>query len=78
MRVKRVHKTVGIYKKYKTPKPVPKVTTNKKLYTVNRVRLEFIMDAVRDADIVDKLNSVPNKSDYIRNLIRADIKKGTQ
>ncbi len=27
-----------------------------------------------DQDIIDKLNSVPNKSDYIRELIRKDIK----
>lgn len=30
---------------------------------------------VSDADIIEKINSVPNKNDYIRNLIRADIAK---
>lgn len=28
-----------------------------------------------DADVIDKLNSVPNKSGYIKSLIRADIAK---
>lgn len=28
-----------------------------------------------DADIIQKLKSVPNKADYIRQLIRADIEK---
>lgn len=28
-----------------------------------------------DADIIEKLQSVPNKADYIRQLIRADIEK---
>lgn len=29
-----------------------------------------------DKDILEKLDSVPNKIDYIRQLIRADISKG--
>lgn len=51
--------------KNKTSKPV----------IANRVRFEFIMDAERDSDILEKLNSIPNKADYIRQLIREDIKK---
>jgi len=29
-----------------------------------------------DADVLEKLSSVPNKTDYIRSLIRADIARG--
>lgn len=32
---------------------------------------------INDADIIEKLNSVPSKNDYIRQLIRADINKNT-
>lgn len=31
-----------------------------------------------DADIIQKLQEVPSKADYIRNLIRADIEKETK
>lgn len=27
----------------------------------------------KDADVIEKLNSVPNKADYIRQLVRKDI-----
>lgn len=30
-----------------------------------------------DADVINKLESVPSKQDYIRQLIRADIQKGS-
>ena len=43
-----------------------------------RVRFEIALDAITDADIVKKLDSVLNKSDYVRKLIRDDIKKGSQ
>ena len=42
---------------------------------VNRVRFEFVMDAVRDKAIVDKLSKQSNKAEYIRGLILKDIKK---
>lgn len=28
-----------------------------------------------DADVIEKLNSVPAKTEYVRNLIRDDIKR---
>lgn len=37
-----------------------------------RINLIFRLDA--DADIIEKLGKVPNKSDYIRQLIRKDMK----
>lgn len=41
----------------------------------NRVRFEFVMDSITDADIIKKLNECPVKADYIRSLIRADLAK---
>ena len=41
-----------------------------------RARFEIALDSVADADILEKLETVGNKSDYVRNLIRQDI--GTQ
>lgn len=54
---------------------IPKVGRPK---TTTRERFEIALDAITDADIVKKLNQVPNKSDYVRRLIREDIKKGSQ
>lgn len=34
----------------------------------------FYIDKERDKDILDKLDSVDNKTEYIRQLIRNDIK----
>lgn len=38
-----------------------------------RVRFEIALDSVRDKDLIEHLNSVPNKSEYVRELIREDI-----
>lgn len=35
--------------------------------------LRFMSES--DADVIAKINSVPNKADYIRKLIRADLEK---
>ena len=40
-------------------------------------RISVALHNVSDIDIIEKLNSVPNKVDYIRQLIRADINKNT-
>lgn len=53
-------------------KRIPKVGRPK---TTSRERFEISLDAFADADILEKLNRVPNKSDYVRALIREDIKK---
>lgn len=42
-----------------------------KYYTARN--LKFKKD--EDADVLAKLDSVPSKTDYVRQLIRADIKK---
>lgn len=38
---------------------------------------QFKIDCIitTEADIIEKLQSVPNKAGYIKNLIRADIKR---
>lgn len=37
-------------------------------------RYELVCDSIADKDIVEKLKSVPNKCDYIRRLIREDLR----
>lgn len=38
-------------------------------------RMNFKFNLKTDADILEKLDSVPNKQGYLKELIRADIKK---
>ena len=40
-----------------------------------RVRFEISIDAVADAEILAELEKHPNKSEYVRQLVREDIKK---
>ena len=44
--------------------------------TVKTVTLEFY--PTKDQELLDKLNEVESKQGYIKDLIRADIKKVTQ
>lgn len=39
------------------------------------IQVKLKLHNVNDADIIDKLNSEPNKQGYIKALIRADIRK---
>ena len=41
----------------------------------NLVRTEFHMDARRDKKVVEWLNKQPNKSFYLRNLIKKDMRE---
>lgn len=41
----------------------------------NTIQYHLKLNLVTDADILKKLESVPNKQGYIKDLIRADIKK---
>ena len=43
----------------------------------NTTRINVTFFNSTDADVIEKLKSVPNKVDYIRQLIRADINKNT-
>ena len=45
----------------------------KKSDAIHRTSFSFSFGNVNDADVIEKLNSVPNKQGYIKNLIRADI-----
>ena len=49
------------------------VKFNKEKTTMYCLRL----NKVNDKDIIDHLNSLPNKLGYLKNLIRQDIEKGT-
>lgn len=64
-------------KKYKTKKQAKKayvINVNKSLKKLTKsYAFRFMKDS--DKEVIDKLDSVPNKSDYIRQLILADIKK---
>ena len=46
----------------------------KKPKKATKMRVEISIDTVKDKKMVEKLNSVPNRSDYIRGLIAKDIK----
>ncbi len=39
----------------------------------NMTQVAIRYNNINDADILEKLNEVPNKADYIRQLIRADL-----
>lgn len=41
----------------------------------NMTQFKVSWHNVSDADIIQKLDSVPNKADYVRQLIRADIER---
>lgn len=44
----------------------------------NSIKLTIRFMAESDRDVIERLNSVPNKTDYLRKLIRADIDKPHQ
>lgn len=39
------------------------------------LRIGLKLNIKTDADVIDRLNSVPNKQGYIKGLIRDDIRK---
>lgn len=40
-----------------------------------RKRFELIFDVLRDRELIAHLEKQPNKAEYVRNLIREDLKK---
>lgn len=44
----------------------------------NTRQIKFSFSLQYDADILEKLDSVPNKQGYIKSLIRADIARSAQ
>lgn len=53
-----------------------KAQRNYRKNTVKTVTIEFYPN--KDQELLDKLNEVESKQGYIKDLIRADIKKVTQ
>ena len=46
---------------------------DRKYHKENLVQLRLALHKVHDQDVIEKLQSVPNKTNYVRKLIRADI-----
>lgn len=61
-------------KRYKTNAEVARKIRYQKSHQ-KVVSLRYSIE--NDSDILEKIASVPNKADYIRQLIRADINKNT-
>lgn len=58
---------------------MPKTTiarrkANAKYDAVNTTQVKFKFNNKTDADVIQRLNEVPNKAGYVKSLIRADIK----
>lgn len=45
----------------------------KQRYDAKTVQYVFRLRMDGDSDVIDKLKSVPNKTDYLRKLVRQDI-----
>lgn len=60
-------------RKYKSPFEEYDSTKRKK--KSSRARFEIKLDAYADKDIIRRLDDEANMSDYVRQLIRQDIKK---
>lgn len=53
--------------------PFADIFKEKKPQKGTRVRFEIALDSIRDKEIIDHLNTLPNKSEYVRDLIKEDI-----
>ena len=52
-----------------------RIRANAKYDAKHTRKIMLKLNKVTDADILDKLDSVPNKQGYIKALIKADIEK---
>jgi len=52
-----------------------RLRANKKYDDENTRQIKFKFNLKTDADVLHKLDSVPNKQGYVKALIRADIEK---
>lgn len=59
----------------KYPRSEAKKRADKKYHQKAMKQIKFEFHRTSDADILEKLDSVPVKAQYIRDLIRADIAK---
>ena len=64
--------------KEKKEKSFNKLEYDNKFHKENYVRLCVRFRKTSDSDVIEKLNSVPNKADYIRQLVLDDIAKTKQ
>lgn len=48
---------------------------NRKYEAENTRQVHLKLNCRTDKDVLEKLDSVPNKQGYIKNLIRADLKR---
>ena len=51
---------------------------DQKFHRENYTRYVLSFRNNSDTELIQKLNSIPNKTDYIRQLVLADIKKSQQ
>lgn len=51
------------------------IRANKKYEAENTRQVHLKLNRRTDKDVLEKLDSVPNKQGYIKELIRADMKK---
>ena len=52
-----------------------KIKAQKKYDAENTLQVHLKLNRRTDEDVLEKLDSVPNKQGYIKQLIRADLKK---
>ena len=64
--------------KEKKEKPFNKLEYDNKFHKENYKRYSIMFRTGSDDSVIEKLNSVPNKIDYIRQLILDDIAKTKQ
>ena len=69
---------MGRPRKYKDEETSKKATTRRmnEWNRENKVAICLRYHKVYDKELIEKLNSVPNKNDYIRQLILKDMQKG--
>lgn len=54
------------------------ITPQWKYDSAHTVQIKLKLNRKTDADILELLGRVPNKQGYIKDLIRADMKRGTK
>lgn len=64
--------------KEKKEKSFNKLEYDKKFHKENYIQIHVRFRKTSDSDVIEKLNSVPNKADYIRQLVLDDIAKTKQ
>ena len=52
------------------------IRANMKYNEKNTTQIKFSFNNKTDADVIAKLQSVPNKQGYVKELIRRDINEG--